>query len=289
MEADVTEGLGDRAVVNPSVVDDGPAAPGINGSVQSFVRGLAVIRSFDADNPVMTLTEVARRTDLSRATARRFLHTLAELGYVRTDGKSFALTAKVLELGYSYLSSLTLTDIAQPHLERLSASVGESTSASVLSDTDIVYVARVHAKRIINVAITIGTRFPAYATSMGRVLLAALPPAEAVERLAATQLRARTSRSLHTVDELSRQLDIVRAQGWALTDQELEPGLRSLAMPIVDARGRTIAAINVSGHAADGDADAFVARVRQPLADTAADICRELQRSAPISTLLTSG
>ena len=145
--------------------------------VQSLARGLAVIRAFDTDHPVMTLTEVAARTGLTRATARRFLHTLVELDYVRTDGKTFALTAKVLQLGYAYLSGLSLPQLAQPHLEELSLKLGESTSAAVLDGTDIAYIARVTTRRIMNVGITVGTRFPAYATSMGRVLLAALPPA----------------------------------------------------------------------------------------------------------------
>lgn len=275
--------------------DDETAAAASNGtaqsnsSVQSLARGLAVIRAFDAEYSVMTLSQVAARTELSRATARRFLHTLVELGYVRTDGKSFALTAKVLDLGYSYLSGLTLPELAQPHLERLAATVGESTSASVLNGTDIVYVARVPTKRIMSVAITIGTRFPAYATSMGRVLLAALPPAEAAERLSAIELPVRTARTIHTVDGLLEQLALVREQGWALTDQELEVGLRSMAMPIIDAHGRTIAAINVSGHAADGDAESFRARVQAPLALAVEAIHHELLRSKPVSRLLTSG
>ena len=157
--------------------DGAPAAS--DQYVQSLARGLAVIRAFDTDHPKMTLTEVAARTDLTRATARRFLHTLVELGYVRTDGKIFALTAKVLQLGYAYLSGLSLPQLAQPHLEELSLQLGESTSAAVLEGTDIAYIARVATRRIMTVGITVGTRFPAYATSMGRVLLAALPPAAA--------------------------------------------------------------------------------------------------------------
>ena len=152
--------------------------------VQSLARGLAVIRAFDTDHPKMTLTEVAARTDLTRATARRFLYTLVELGYVRTDGKIFALTAKVLQLGYAYLSGLSLPQLAQPHLEELSLQLGESTSAAVLEGTDIAYIARVSTRRIMTVGITVGTRFPAYATSMGRVLLAALPPAQLQDYLA---------------------------------------------------------------------------------------------------------
>src|ERR687895_1378644 len=143
--------------------------------VQSLARGLAVIRAFDAASPELTLSDVARKTGLTRAAARRFLLTFADLGYVRTDGRLFALSPRVLELGYAYLSSLTLPEVAEPHLERLVAEVHESSSVSVLDGDDIVYVARVPTARIMRVSISIGTRFPAYATSMGRVLLAALP------------------------------------------------------------------------------------------------------------------
>ncbi|GAB3905981.1 hypothetical protein GCM10027612_76470 [Microbispora bryophytorum subsp. camponoti] len=143
--------------------------------VQSLARGLAVIRAFDAASPELTLSEVARKTGLTRAAARRFLLTLAGLGYVRTDGRLFSLSPRVLELGYAYLSSLSLPEVALPHLERLAAEVHESASVSVLDDTDIVYVARVPTARIMRVTIAIGTRFPAYCTSMGRVLLAGLP------------------------------------------------------------------------------------------------------------------
>jgi IclR family transcriptional regulator, pca regulon regulatory protein len=214
--------------------------------VQSLARGLAVIRSFDSEHPLMTLSEVAARTALTRATARRFLHTLLELGYVRTDGKSFALTAKVLQLGYAYLSGLSLPQIAQPHLEELSLKLGESTSAAVLDGTDIAYIARVATRRIMTVGITVGTRFPAYATSMGRVLLAALPPAQLQEYLATAALRPLTPRAIGTRGELLAELDTVRSQGWCLLDQELELGLMSLAAPIHDGPDKVVAAINVS-------------------------------------------
>src|SRR6476469_6668223 len=142
--------------------------------VQSLERGLAVIRAFDTEHPELTLSDVARETGLTRAAARRFLLTLADLGYVRSDGRLFALTARVLELGYAYLSALSLPEIAEPHLEALVADVRESSSLSVLDGDDIVYVARVPTSRIMRVAINVGTRFPAYATSMGRVQLAGL-------------------------------------------------------------------------------------------------------------------
>src|SRR5690606_9465801 len=161
--------------------------------VQSLARGLSVIRAFDDDHSAMTLSDIARRTGLTRATSRRFLLTLSELGYVKTDGRMFSLTARVLELGFSYLSALSMPEIAQPHLEQLSNTTHESTSASVLDGTDIVYVARVPTRRIMTVRINIGTRFPAYATSMGRVLLAALPEDALDGQLDAIDFAAMTS------------------------------------------------------------------------------------------------
>ena len=166
--------------------------------VQSLARGLQVITAFNSDRPRMSLSEVAVATGLSRASARRFLHTLVELGYVRTDGKQFELTPHVLRLGTAYLSGLGLPQLAQPHLERLSAEVGESTSAAVLDGTEIVYVARVSTRRIMTVGITVGTRFPAFATSMGRVLLAYQRPDELDDYFLTADLRPPTPRTVHT-------------------------------------------------------------------------------------------
>lgn len=214
--------------------------------VQSLERGLAVIRAFGAGAPELTLSDVARATGLTRAAARRFLLTLVDLGYVRTDGKFFSLTARVLELGYSFLSSMTLPEVAQPHLERLSAEVRESSSVSVLDGSDIVYVARVAVSRIMTVSINVGTRFPAYATSMGHVLLAGLDDDELTEYLERTPLKPLTSHTLTSPAALRAELAKVREQGWALVDQELEEGLRSVAAPIRDRHGRVVAAANVS-------------------------------------------
>jgi IclR family transcriptional regulator, pca regulon regulatory protein len=218
--------------------------------VQSMARGLAVIKAFDENHRELTLTEVASATGLARAAARRFLLTLAELGYVRTNGRMFALTPRVLELGYAYLSSLTLPQIAEPHLERLVAEVQESASVTVLDDTDIVYVARVPTSRIMRVTISIGTRFPAYATSMGRVLLAGLSRPELDACLERISVRPITAHTITDAAALRAELDRVREQGWALVDQELEEGLRSLAAPICDRSGRVIAAVNIATHAA---------------------------------------
>ncbi len=217
--------------------------------VQSLERGLAVIRAFDRSRPELTLSEVAAATGVTRAAARRFLLTLAELGYVRSDGRYFSLSPRVLELGYAYLSSLSLPEVAEPHLEALVADVNESSSVSVLDGCDIVYVARVPVSRIMTVAINVGTRFPAYVTSMGRVLLAGLTDDELERYLDALVVQRLTARTVGSAKALRAEIQRVRTQGWSIVDQELEEGLRSVAAPIRDRTGRTVAAVNVSAHA----------------------------------------
>jgi IclR family transcriptional regulator, pca regulon regulatory protein len=249
--------------------------------VQSLERGLMVIRAFGEDAPEMTLSEVAAKTDLTRAAARRFLLTLTDLGYVRTDGRRFALSPRVLELGYAYLSSLSLPEIAEPHLERLVAEVRESSSVSVLDGDDIVYVARVPTSRIMRVAINVGTRFPAHATSMGRVQLAGLSESELDAYLARAQLRRLTAHTLTDPDALRAELARIRAQGWALVDQELEEGLRSVAAPIRDRAGRVVAAVNVSAHASRASRDAVRRTLLPPLLATAQRIEVDLRAAGP--------
>ena len=247
--------------------------------VQSLERGLLVIRAFDAEHRQLGLSEVARISGLTRAAARRFLLTLETLGYVTFSEGRFSLTPRVLELGYAYLSSLTLPEVAQPHMEALVAQVNESSSISVLDDTDIVYVARVPTRRIMSITLSVGTRLPAYATSMGRVLLAALPDAELTELLERTELRPLSSHTITDVVSLRAALDRVRRQGWAAVDQELEEGLRSLAVPIHDASGVVIAALNVSVHASRGSMTSLRREVL-PLAQVAARaIEADLRRS----------
>ncbi|MEV0617307.1 IclR family transcriptional regulator C-terminal domain-containing protein [Nonomuraea sp. NPDC050404] len=244
--------------------------------VQSLARGLAVIRAFSAAEPELTLSQVARATGLSRAAARRFLLTLADLGYVRSDGRLFSLTPRVLELGYAYLSGLSLPEVADPHLERLAAEVRESASVAVLDGEDVVYVARVATARIMRVSISIGTRFPAYCTSMGRVLLAALP-GEALETyLERAALRRLTSRTIVLPAALRAELAEVRGRGWAMVDQELEEGLRSIAAPIRDRTGRTVAAVNVSTHATRTSLQAVRRDLLPPLLATAGKIEADL-------------
>ena len=243
--------------------------------VQSLERGLSVIRALSAPEP-QTLSDVARATGLTRAASRRFLLTLQQLGYVHLSGTRFALTPQVLELGYAYLSSLTLPEVAQPHLERLVEEIHESSSVSVLDGTDVVYVARVPTRRIMRVAISVGTRFPAYATSMGRVLLAGLGEADLAEAIARSDLQPLTPETLADERSLRTELDKVRSQGWALVDQELEAGLRSIAAPIRDRDGKTVAAINVSTQAARTDVADVHSTLLPPLLATARAIERDL-------------
>ncbi|MDV7087850.1 IclR family transcriptional regulator [Rhodococcus opacus] len=244
--------------------------------VQSLARGLAVIRCFDNRNQRRTLSDVARATDLTRATARRFLLTLVELGYVATDGSAFWLTPRVLELGYSYLSSLSLPEVAQPHLERLSHKVHESSSVSILDGADIVYVARVPVSRIMTVGITIGTRLPAYATSMGRVLLAGLPDDELDAYLEKLDIQRLTERTITARDDLKAAILAVRADGICVLDQELEAGLRSMAAPIRNASGLTVAAVNISTPAARYSLEDLHSDLIPSLRVTATDIEQDL-------------
>jgi len=244
--------------------------------VQSLARGLAVIRAFDEEHSELTLSEVARITDLPRAVARRFLHTLVHLGYMRSDDGRFTLRPKILELGYAYLSGLTLPEVAMPHLEDLVEQVRESSSVSELDGGDVVYLARVPTKRIMTVTISVGTRFPAYATSMGRVLLAAQPDEWLDTYLSTVSLRDLTEHTITKPGGLRQELRKIKARGWALVDQELEEGLRSLAAPIRDADGNVVAAVNVSTHAGRRSLESVVGDLLSPLLATAERIERDL-------------
>jgi IclR family pca regulon transcriptional regulator len=217
--------------------------------VRSLERGLAVIRTLGRPGPGLTLAEVARELSATRASARRTLLTLEGLGYLRVTDRRFTLTARVLELGHGYRSGLALPDVARPHLQQLMQQTDEFCSVSVLDGDQTLCVARVAPERIMNVAMPVGTRLPAYATCVGRVLLAELPADELDGYFARVELRALTPATLTTAPALRVELDRVRRQRWALVDQELERGLRSAAAPIRDAAGRVIAAANVGAHA----------------------------------------
>ena len=217
--------------------------------VESIARGFDVLKAFDRSRPVMSLSEVAAVTGLARPTARRILRTLEAIGYVRSAGGSFELTPRVLELGVTYVQSLGLWDVARPHLEDLVAKTHESSSVAQLDGSDIVYVARVAVPKLIALAVHIGTRFPAVPTSLGKVLLAGLDP-----------------------EELDRVLREVRAQGWALTDEQLASGIRSAAAPLRDGSGRVVAAVNVTVHAAETSLSTLREEYLPMLLDTAGRI-----------------
>jgi IclR family pca regulon transcriptional regulator len=217
--------------------------------VQSLARGLAVLRGFADHGPSMTLAEVAEAAEISRPAARRLLLTLIDLGYVRGDRGVFALSPRILMLGQAYLSSLNLVDIAQPHLKELADATGETTGLTTLDDTEIVFVARVGAQRIMSAVLVVGSRLPAYPTAMGRVLLAGLAAPERRSALERSERVAFTPRTLTDVEELLGVLDAVERDGFALVDQEVEDGLRSVAVAVRDQSGSCVAAVGSSCHA----------------------------------------
>jgi IclR family pca regulon transcriptional regulator len=245
--------------------------------VQSLDRGLAVIRAFGPDRERLSLSEVARATGLTRAATRRFLLTLVKLGYVRNDGREFSLRPRVLELGYAYLSGLGMPEVAAPHLEELVARVRESSSISVLDGDHIVYVARVPTKRIMTVSISVGTRFPVYATSMGRVLMTGMSQDELDRYLAEADFEAFTARTVTDPDRLRDIVRDVAKQGYAIVDQELEEGLRAIAAPIHGAGGAVTAAINVSAHASRVSMAAMRADLLPAMLETARRIEADLR------------
>jgi IclR family pca regulon transcriptional regulator len=217
--------------------------------VQSLARGLSVICAFGPGRAAMTLSEVAEAAGVTRAGARRILLTLQTLGYVSSDGRRFQLSPKILNLGYSYLSSLDFWSFAEPIMEALVERVRESCSASVLDGDDIVYVLRVPTRRIMSINLSTGSRLPAYAASMGRVLLAALSDDELEAYLAKTSRTAYTKLTVYATEPLREVVLAVRENGWALVDQELEEGLRSIAVPLHSRSGRVLGALNISAHA----------------------------------------
>jgi IclR family pca regulon transcriptional regulator len=258
-----------------------PTQPRESTFVQSLDRGLAVIRAFDRDHSRLTLSDVARRADLSRAAARRFLLTLERIGYVRVDGREFSLRPRVLELGYAYMSGLTLAEVAQPHVEAFVAGVHESSSLCVLDGDEVVYVVRVPTRRIMSVVIAVGTRFPAYATSMGRVLLAALPEDQLESYLSRVQMQPLGPQTITDPDQLHAELVQVQQQGFALVDEELEEGLRSAAAPVRNAQGDVVAALNVSVHTSRTSMKRLRDEFLPPLLATAQQISAELAHGGP--------
>jgi IclR family pca regulon transcriptional regulator len=243
--------------------------------VEALARGLDILAGFDAAHRTMSLSEVASAADLARPTARRLLLTLQEMGYVRSVDGRFQLTPKVVSLGMSYVSSLGLWNIARPHLESLVRRTGESSSMAQLDGSDIVYVARVSVPKIIALRVEIGTRFPAAQTSQGKVLLADLSPT-ALESILAEPSRAGLPPYIgRTHDQLLAELTQVRARGWALADEELAPGVRSVAVPVRDGHGVVRAAMNVTVHAAETTTEVLLEQHLPLLLRAAGDISAE--------------
>ena len=259
-----------------------PPPPIRTTHVQGLQRGFAVVKAFSADGGRrLTVADVAGRTGLTRAVARRYLLTLQELGYVVHDGSHFTLTPRILDLGFTYLATVDVANIAQPFMERIVHTLRESCSIAVLDGCDAVYVARVAAKRIMSINLVVGSRLPAHATSMGKVLLAHLPPAQLDEFFAAGPLRRLTSRTIVDEPPLREALAQVRARGWAFADQESEDGVRTVAVPLFDRNLKVAAAMNVSGHAARVPMKELRSRYLPVLMDAAAEISRALGADVP--------
>ncbi|MGP4115051.1 IclR family transcriptional regulator domain-containing protein [Streptomyces sp. 4N509B] len=255
--------------------------------VGSLARGLSVLTAFGAGRGALTLAAVAQATGQARATARRALITLEHLGYVAATSGVFRPTSRVLALGYAPLSRLRLPQIARPHLAALAERIQDSTSLAVLDGKDVRYTARVASRRIMSVEITVGTRFPAYATSMGRVLLADLPPADRAAWLDRVELRPLTPATVTDRGELAGLVDRAAAEGYALVDEELEEGLRSIAVPVRDRAGRAVAAVNVATHTGRRTARECVAEVLPALRATADGISADLRVASRFAALPT--
>ncbi len=241
-----------------------------------LAKGLRVIEAFSAERPRLSISDAADIAGLDRATTRRCLLTLSQLGYAAYDGKFFTVTPKVLRLGTGCLSTMPLPRIVQPLLDKLSEEVGQSTSVSILDETEIVYVARAAQQRVMSIALMPGSRLPAYCTSMGRVLLSAQPDARQRAILEASRLVARTQRTITDLDALLAELEATANRGFAVIDQEVEVGLRSIAVPLKSMRGQTVAALNVGLAASVASMDDLVERYLPALLAVQRELARML-------------
>lgn len=246
--------------------------------VEALARGLDVVQCFSAERRTLSLSEVAAATDLARPTARRLLLTLEELGFVRVEDGRYALTPRVLALGTAYVSSLGLWDIALPHVRRLVEQTGESSSMAQLDGSDIVYVARVAVPRLITLRVDIGTRFPALQTSQGKVLLAGLDETALASTLAQASRSGLPVAPVRGRQGVVDELRTVRARGWALADEELAPGIRSIAVPVRDLDGTVRAAMNVTVHAAEVSLEVLRETYLPLLIRTAGDVSADWAR-----------
>ena len=244
--------------------------------IASLAKGLQVIECFGADSPRLTISEVAQRTGFDRASARRCLLTLHQQGYTDYDGKFFTATPRILRLGMGALAALPLPQLVQPWLDQLSEQIGESTSVSILDETEIVYLARAAQRKVMSIGLMPGSRLPAHCTSMGRVLLAALPEQEARTLIERSDLSPRTPYSLTAPEDILAELERIRQDGYAVIDQEVELGLRSLAVPLKNVRGQVVAALNTGVAATQTGAAAMKEQFAEPLLRTQAGLMRVL-------------
>ena len=240
--------------------------------MSGLAKGLKVIEAFSAEHPRLSISQAAEIAGLDRATTRRCLLTLAELGYAAYDGKFFTVTPKVLRLGTGCLATMPLPRIVQPLLDDLSEKIGQSTSVSILDETEIVYIARAAQRRVMSIALMPGSRLPAYCTSMGRVLLAALDIASRQKILGLSHLEARTDRTITDIEMLMAEMETTKGRGYALIDQEVEVGLRSIAVPLKNLRGQTVAALNVGLPATAASMDELVERYLPPLLNVQSEL-----------------
>jgi IclR family pca regulon transcriptional regulator len=271
-----------------SATGTGLDSPGTKAKPREFVQGLergfAVIRAFSSEAPTLTIAQVADRTGLTRAVARRYLLTLQTLGYVMQEANRFSLTPRMLDLGFTYLSTLDVASVAPPFMERVTEALHESCSVCVLDGDEIVYVARRAAKRIMSINLALGSRLPAHATPMGKVMLAHLPPPELDAYFKAATLTRLTETTIVKPAELKKALAEVRVQGWAIADEETELGVRSIAAPIVDRAGEVHAALNVAGHAARVSLHQLKRTYLPVVLEAAHDISRALGAKLPAET-----
>ncbi len=243
----------------------------------SLARGLAVIHAFQERKRHLTIAQISHRTEISRAAVRRCLHTLIKLGYATTDGRTYSLLPKVLTLGHAYLSSTPLAVTAQPILDRLSTELHEACSMATLEGDEVLYVARsATPQRLISVDLSVGSRLPAYCTSTGRILLAALDDAALTDYLDHANLQIKTSRTLHSPEAIRASIEEIRQKGWVLIDQELEVGLRALAVPLKNSAGEVLAALNVSTHASRASKHELEARFLPVLLEASKELSARL-------------
>ncbi len=252
--------------------------------IEALARGLDVLASFDSAHQRFTLSELSERVGLARPTVRRILITLDEMGYVRTDAGSFSLTPRVLEFGMAYLSSTHIWELAKPRLADLSTATGESCSIAQLDGSDIVYVARVAVPKLVTLSVSVGTRFPALPTSLGKVLLASLPEEDLRRALAEPSRSGVTPTWRPDESESISILRRVREQGWAISDQQLAPAIRSIAAPITNEAGEVVAAVNINAHAAETSVETLTHEFLPLLLKSAEEISRDyvLWESVPL-------